>query len=133
MHAAGSHGKNVEEEAQRFASSLLMPAGDIRASLQSLKFSDLGRLKSVWRVSLAALIRRAFDLKAITDRPGGRKHEPGEFDSEEPRLLRSIAEHYATSLGYSNGELARLLVAKESRLRSVYLGEDRGGLRSVGS
>jgi Zn-dependent peptidase ImmA (M78 family)/DNA-binding XRE family transcriptional regulator len=144
MHQVASSAEDAEAEAQRFASALLMPADDIRPQLQGLAFADLGRLKPVWRVSLAALIRRAHDLRTITDRqyrtfnmrlnklPHGRKHEPGEFQSEEPRLLQGVIEHYLSHLGYHSGEVARVMVTTEESMKRRYFREPQRVLRPVG-
>jgi Zn-dependent peptidase ImmA (M78 family)/DNA-binding XRE family transcriptional regulator len=144
MHQHATGREDIEDEAFLFASTLLMPASDIRSHLRNVRFRDLGGLKPIWRVSLAALIRRAHDLGEITPRqyrtfnmqlnklPGGRKHEPGEFDAEEPRLIRSVVTHHLEDLGYSQAEIARLLVATEESMRERYLGEPRRTLRPVG-
>jgi Zn-dependent peptidase ImmA (M78 family)/DNA-binding XRE family transcriptional regulator len=136
--------EDIERQADAFASALLMPAADIRPQLRGVRFRDLGRLKHVWRVSLAALIRRARELGEITDRqyrtfnmqlnqlPGGRRNEPGEFEPEYPRLILSLMEHYQRSLGYTPEEVARLIVAREPVMRERYFGEPKRILRPVG-
>jgi Zn-dependent peptidase ImmA (M78 family)/transcriptional regulator with XRE-family HTH domain len=134
----------METDADEFASAFLMPSSDIEPQLRGLRFRDLGTLKSIWRVSLAALIRRAHDLGSITDRqyrwfnmqlnklPGGRKHEPGEFAREEPRLMRHVVEHYQRDLGYNLDDLARLMITERETLAERYLGEPPRTLRAVG-
>jgi Zn-dependent peptidase ImmA (M78 family)/transcriptional regulator with XRE-family HTH domain len=131
----GSATDDMERDADAFASALLMPAADIRRELHGLKFRELGSLKSRWKVSLAALVRRAHDLSAISERqyrtfniqlsklPNGRKNEPGEFEAEEPRLMRYLIKHYQDALSYSREEVARLMVLKEHRLAECYFGE----------
>lgn len=57
-----------EDEADVFASEFLMPAKQIVGELRGLDFDRLGELKTRWKVSMAALIRRAFDLDAISER-----------------------------------------------------------------
>ena len=143
QHGAAS--TDMERDADKFASALLMPAEDIKRSLRNVKFRDLGALKPIWRVSIAALIYRAHDLGEITDRhyrtlnmqlsqmPGGRKHEPGEFRGEEPRLIPHILSHYQDDLSYSVEDLTKLMVMKESVFREKYLGETARPLRAVGS
>jgi Zn-dependent peptidase ImmA (M78 family)/transcriptional regulator with XRE-family HTH domain len=64
----GDTTESIEEEADRFASEFLMPERDIRHQLAHLRFNDLGPLKHNWKVSFAALIHRAHDLSAISDR-----------------------------------------------------------------
>ncbi|MEV4197431.1 ImmA/IrrE family metallo-endopeptidase [Micromonospora globbae] len=139
----GSASDDMERDADAFASALLMPAQDIRPDLRGLRFRELGSLKAKWRVSLAALIKRAGDLGTITERqyrtfyiqlsklPGGRKNEPGEFDPEEPRLMRYLIEHYLNNLKYSREEVARLMVLNEHKLAEVYFGEAPRKLRDM--
>lgn len=143
MHS-GDPTPEMERDADEFASALLMPAADIRPRLRNLRFRDLGALKPLWRVSLAALIRRAHDLDEITDRqyrwfnmqlnklPGGRKQEPGEFSHEEPRLVRHLIEHYERDLGYSRDDVAKIMVAEPEILARRYFSEAPRTLRSVG-
>jgi Zn-dependent peptidase ImmA (M78 family)/transcriptional regulator with XRE-family HTH domain len=90
-----------EEQADQFASELLMPANVIRAELGNLDMPALARLKARWGVSMAALIRRARDLAQISDyrykelnielsKAGWRSREPVEVPPEHPRLLVTV-------------------------------------------
>lgn len=142
MHG-GTASEDMEAEADSFASALLMPADQIKIQLRGLRFKELGALKAQWRVSLAALIRRAHDLDCISDRqyktfniqlnqlPGGRKREPGEFEAERPRLTKHLLDHYRTELGYSMKDLQTLMVVSDERLRTQYLGEPVRKLRPL--
>jgi Zn-dependent peptidase ImmA (M78 family) len=87
-----------EQQADLFASELLMPAAVIRDELAGLDMPALARLKSRWGVSMASLIRRAHDLGAITDyrykelniemsKAGWRTREPVSMPAERPGLL----------------------------------------------
>jgi Zn-dependent peptidase ImmA (M78 family) len=140
----GVSSEDMEREADAFAASLLMPRQDIETQLHSLRYRDLGALKSYWKVSLAALIYRAKALGHLTERqsrtfwielnklPGGRKHEQGEFPREEPRLLRNVIEHYQSDLGYSEEDLARVIVANKEPFQQKYLGKESQTLRAIG-
>jgi Zn-dependent peptidase ImmA (M78 family)/DNA-binding XRE family transcriptional regulator len=90
-----------EEQADQFASELLMPGQVIRTELSNLDMPALARLKGRWGVSMAALIRRARDLGAINDyrykelnielsKAGWRSREPVEIPPEQPRLLADV-------------------------------------------
>lgn len=139
----GSASDDMERDADSFASALLMPAQDIRPDLRGLQFREIGALKAKWRVSLAALIKRGGDLGIITERqcrtfyiqlsklPGGRKSEPGEFEPEEPRLMRYLIEHYLDKLKYSREEVAKLMVLSEHKLAEIYFGETATKLHAV--
>lgn len=92
-----------EQEADRFASEFLMPRTDLAGSLRGVTLTRLTRLKQQWRVSMAALLRRARDLGEISDseyrtlnieisQAGYRKAEPIEVPSEPPHLLTHRVE-----------------------------------------
>lgn len=127
---------SMEREADDFAAALLMPAADITGQLRGVRFRDLGPLKPIWRVSLAALIYRAHALGQITERhyrtlnmdlnslPHGRKREPGEFAVEQPSLVKRVIRHYMDDLGYSLSDVMRLMVTDLNGLRERYLGQD---------
>jgi Zn-dependent peptidase ImmA (M78 family)/DNA-binding XRE family transcriptional regulator len=137
-------GMEMEEEAQQFASALLMPEHDVRPELERLRFKDLGGLKNRWRVSLAALIRRAHTLGTISDRqyrtfniqlsglPGGRKKEPGEWEPENPRFMKYVLDHYRTEKGYTLEEIRKVMVITEGSFDERYGGGRRSPLHSVG-
>ncbi len=98
--------KELEHDAQRFASEFLMPSDALRKEIQvPISLENLGILKKRWGVSIQALIFKAKDLELISDRQyrylfeqisslGWRKREPPQFDikSEKPRLLRKLVE-----------------------------------------
>ena len=90
--------EHQEQQAHMFASELLMPASVIRSELQNLNMPSLARLKARWGVSMAALIRRARDLGAISDyrykelniemsKSGWRTREPVDIPAERPSLV----------------------------------------------
>ncbi|MGH9376872.1 MAG: helix-turn-helix domain-containing protein [Terriglobia bacterium] len=105
MHHGSASG-DFEREAYRFSAELLMPADAIRREMPSpLTLSGVAELKPRWRVSIQALIRRAFDLQLISNRQyrylfeqlsikGWRTKEPSNLDIpvERPRGLRQMAE-----------------------------------------
>ncbi len=96
---------NQEAEADSFASELLMPARQIRSDLTDVTLARLVALKQKWRVSIAALVRRAHDLDAISDHQyrelnialstaGYRKHEPVDIAPDIPAVITAtLAEH----------------------------------------
>ncbi|MFX5225882.1 ImmA/IrrE family metallo-endopeptidase, partial [Acinetobacter baumannii] len=58
MHKLPS--ENMEDEANRFASALLMPSKDIRPYLTGkITLEKLATLKLVWKVSMNALLKTA--------------------------------------------------------------------------
>ena len=97
----------VEQQAHQFAAAYLMPRKDIYADLRNAEtLSALLHLKRKWRVSLAALIRRRYDLKIIdkaryTDymkvlsARGWRRNEPVDLGRPEQPLLLNKAMQLA--------------------------------------
>lgn len=67
----GQDYRNVENEANQFASAFLMPKDSFTADLTKESFIDLDTfidLKSKWNVSIAAMVHRAHDLELINDK-----------------------------------------------------------------
>lgn len=93
-------------EADQFAGEFLLPEDALRREISTpVTLSGLAQLKPRWGVSIQALIRRAFDLRIISQRQyrylfeklsakGWRRREPENLDipAERPRALRKMAE-----------------------------------------
>ncbi|WP_437601911.1 XRE family transcriptional regulator [Sorangium sp. So ce590] len=112
---------DIEDEANKFAAELLMPAEDIRHQLRDVSLASLAGLKPFWRVSMQALLVRASHLKTINEsrydylwaelsRRGYKKREPVELDfpNESPSTMREILDAHAEQLGYTLNDLERL-------------------------
>lgn len=132
MHRTPNH--TMEEEADRFAAELLMPRREIGPFLTNLTLPKLANLKLYWKVSMAALLHRASDLKKISQRKarylwmqmgkaGYRKREPAELDIpiEEPILLQELIQTHFNELNYTVSELSQALAIHEHEFRSIYL------------
>ena len=124
---------DMERQANAFAAEFLMPSADIRNYLYGLTLDQLARLKPYWRVSMAALLKRATDLGCIApgsarylwmglSKRGYRKREPAELNlsPELPTLLRELLQCYQNDLGYSVDDLAQLLAADREDLLAWY-------------
>ncbi len=101
----------AETEASRFGAALLIPPVALEAIEAPVTLRRLAWAKAKWGVSIAALIRRCYDLRIIdTDRyaslmkqlssRGWRKEEPVHVPVEQPALLpkdiagsSSVARH----------------------------------------
>ncbi len=142
MHNFPDDDEKMEGEAHRFAASFLMPSQEIKPYLASVKLSGLGRVKAYWKVSIKALIRRAFDIKIITPSQykslsiqyssSFKQGEPGEIEMEQPFRLNRMVTFHREKLGYSIEELGKLLAFRPEDVERVYLGA-RPGLRLVSS
>jgi Zn-dependent peptidase ImmA (M78 family) len=108
-----------EQQADEFAAEFLMPATEIAPELGTdLNIEKLGQLKQRWKVSMAALVRRARDLSLINDwryrslnvelsSLGYRRDEPGALDAEQPCLAIRAAHERVR-----HGEGVELLAAR---------------------
>lgn len=70
MHVGGrlTHGKQIEREADTFASAFLMPESDVRSHIaHNLNLNYLISAKVRWKTSLAALCYRLHKLELITE------------------------------------------------------------------
>jgi Zn-dependent peptidase ImmA (M78 family)/transcriptional regulator with XRE-family HTH domain len=105
-------GIEVEEMAQAFAGELLAPSRQVYADLAAAPVTParLLQLKPVWRMSAAALLRRAVDLAVITDSRyrsinaqisalGWRTAEPDPLPAEEPVVVPRIVRAAVRAAG----------------------------------
>ncbi len=130
----------MEQEADAFASALLMPEADIRPYFlgQRVDLALLARLKPEWRVAMQALLMRATALEIVSKNQAQylwkqisarrlRLREPPELDfaPEQPTVIQSILRVHFEALGYSTEDLAKMLHVFEWDLREIY------GIRST--
>jgi Zn-dependent peptidase ImmA (M78 family) len=113
----------AEQEAHYFAGALLMPrAGFVREfpRTRRIDWERLFRLKRRWRVSLAALVRRAFDLDLIDalryrqaykymSMRGWLRDEPDEVEPEPPELIDVAFRELRQTFGITPAEVAKSL------------------------
>lgn len=137
-----SRGKEAESEAHKFASAFLMPQKSVIAySVRYPSLSAIISLKSIWRVSAAALVRRLRDLDLLTEwqyrnltiqlsRHGYLKKEPEPMLKPEvskllPMLFLALAEDgilkndLAQELGCFPSELDLLMFNPASRFTII--------------
>jgi len=110
--------KELENEANSFASEFLMPKEAIINSLYNVRISYLAELKRYWLTSMASIIRRAKDLGCISkdkytylniefSRKGWRKDESFvKVEIDKPVLFRKGYSMHKTELAYSDFELS---------------------------
>lgn len=139
MHRGRAAGDpDAEREAHAFASAFLLPRAPFLSECpRRLDWTRLRQMKKRWGVSLAALVRRAFDLGLYTEatyrrayatlnQRGWRTDEPDEPEMERPTLLaRAIA--LLGQAGYSLGRIAEDLRLSEGLIeRLLGLGASGG-------
>lgn len=139
MHRGRAAGDvEAEREAHAFASAFLLPRAPFLSECpRRLDWARLRQMKKRWGVSLAALVRRAFELGLYTEatyrraysilnQRGWRTDEPDEPEMERPTLLaRAVA--LLGQAGYSLGRIAEDLRLSESLVERLL------GLRASGA
>lgn len=126
--------RQVEDQANLFASEFLTPAHEIRPALDDLSFQKLGALKREWKVSMQALIMRAAQLNAITGRQrqsmfarlsaaGYRLREPATLDPpvERPSWMKRLSRRHLDDLDFGVVELSALVHLTEREFSRHYL------------
>lgn len=124
LHKHGAPlGKEAEQQANRFASAFLMPAGSIVSHIPHDFFptvSGIISLKPYWRVSASALLRRLKDLSLLSEwhynsiikelsRRGYLKNEPNPIvDRETSKLLPLVFQELRES-GINKAHIAEEL------------------------
>jgi Zn-dependent peptidase ImmA (M78 family)/transcriptional regulator with XRE-family HTH domain len=114
----------TEDQANRFASAFLLPRSSFIHEFPRGRFLDWTRiqaLKARWKVSMAAIIRRAYDLRIISadqyrtghihlSKTGQRRFElyddiiPAEQPELLPSAMRTLEAAYPGSVGRVAGE-----------------------------
>lgn len=104
LHDARQQGRDVEAQADVFASELLTPHDGLRLQLPAKPtLNTLVMLKTQWGVSVKSLVKRARELGVIDDdratslyrqisARGWNRSEAGFVPLEKPRALRLMAE-----------------------------------------
>ncbi len=139
MHADANPGdQRLEEQAFRFAGAFLIPKEPFLDECpRRLNFEHFYELKQRWKVSVAALIRRAYDLRILSqasyrrafmylNKTGQRKHELFEPAAESPTIISESIELLKESMPLEG--LARQIGLNEKNLRSVLSLDSNEGL-----
>lgn len=147
LHGDLESPESAEREADEFAAEFLMPAVEIRSQLKGITLQHAAQLKSLWRVSMGALIRRARDTGAIDDgryrslnvqisQRGWRQVEPAPISRDEPSVLRDLIRVHLEDHQFTPQELADIVGLNEDEFSEKYgvettRGPARGHLRAV--
>jgi Zn-dependent peptidase ImmA (M78 family) len=135
MHSRFPPSGDIEKQADSFAAEFLAPALEIGPELRNLDFGDLGMLKSLWKISMKALIRHADSIGAITNDQAVRlykqhsargytRSEPFDAPDEKPTLMSEASRLYLTEFGYSMTELShKVALLNEDEFRESILME----------
>ena len=135
----------MESEADAFAAELLMPASEIAPQIpRRLRLSDLASLKRIWKVSMAAILKRAHTLDKISERHyrylwmqmgqrGYRSKEPVELDVpiEQCSTIEQMFDIHRDEFNYTDKELLAILDLRPDEFASWYGLQSKGRLRLV--
>lgn len=99
--------RDIEKEANEFASEFLIPSEAIREDLFNINEDRLLMLKHKWRISAAAILYKARDLTLTPDQyrrwvqklAPWRKKEPMDIEIEQPTLLKTMLDLCMNELG----------------------------------
>jgi Zn-dependent peptidase ImmA (M78 family)/DNA-binding XRE family transcriptional regulator len=152
IHGASSGQRDVERDADRFASAFLIPRGDLISHMQRVSsLSQLIAEKQRWGVSVTALARTAFDAGLMSEwhyrdmcktmsTLGYRSKEPYSKSREESVLWKKVfeslwrdrltKEHIAKELCLPPDEIESLLCGLYGDA-VIPIGEPRYGLRAL--
>lgn len=112
--------ETAEREADEFASEFLMPEMEIKPLLERINTKDLPLLKSKWKVSMHAIVRRAYHLEAINyqqyrhfqiwfSKQGYTKREPLNLVPENPTIIEETISLFRNELGYTDQDLMQMM------------------------
>lgn len=123
---------NIEDEANRFASSFLMPRREIIADLSPFSLEHAVALKLKWKVSIAALVMRAADLGVVSPSQkrrfftllgaaGYRTNEPLTLpDEEQPVTVHRLVNVYLSDYRYTTADLCHMLSINKNDFLARY-------------
>lgn len=124
--------KTLEDQANQFASAFLLPKQPFLDELYAPTLKAFEFMKRKWRVSIAAMVRRCFDvgfidrdkytsLNVMISQRRWRKKEPLDdcFQIEEPKLLEKVIEALETEEGISAPDLSDALSLNPRDLASI--------------
>lgn len=123
--------KIKEKEANEFASEFLMPENDIKNSLRGITLSDVAKLKSYWLTSMGSILRRAKDLKCITEdrykyfmiemsRNGFNRKEPIEVTIDKPQCFKNGYLLFKDELSYSDNDFIATMSVPKDQLDEIF-------------
>jgi len=146
LHAESDGGSKIQEaQAHRFASALLMPSEEIEPWLirRSNQLDVLDEGSRIWGVSMQALVRRARDLRALSESQytrtmqrmsayGWRSREPVDIGPpERPQLLDRMVAALPDAGGSISAMAVELSLPRERLVRMLRVPEDAGDYPSA--
>jgi len=121
----------MEDEADLFAGTFMVPDKEFKRQLRKFDLRHLANMKGYWKISMAALAKKASQMRLITPyqskmfwiemgKLGYRKKEPHDIQADQPGLLRDMIRFHHEVLGYSDVEMSKLLFLSEDEYVDMY-------------
>jgi Zn-dependent peptidase ImmA (M78 family) len=137
-----SEDRDVDKEANEFASEFLLPEKDIQQDLVKLNIAKLADLKRYWRVAMGAIIMKAKSCGAITQNQyeylwkqmsalGYRMEEPIRTEEKKATLFQEILITYIDEFAYSKQELEKVLYFNADKIDDWYFNKRPNRLRII--
>ncbi len=115
--------RDVEKEANRFASEFLMPFSEFRSDALYLNYYKLDTLKSYWKVSKQAIIYKAKQDGIIDENKykslmvqlsmnGERKVERTPIQSPPPKLLKKMIDAFYNEMDFTKEDVVNITKIK---------------------
>jgi Zn-dependent peptidase ImmA (M78 family) len=133
LHAEPGGTALQEKQADEFAAEFLMPAKSIRGELRKgVDVNRLVALKPEWGVSMAALVRRALDVNALSEWQyrnlmvemsmlGYKVQEPIIIEAEHATSIAKVVGSLIRDRGYTVEQLASLTGLFPDEFEQLYL------------
>lgn len=123
--------RDVENEANMFASEFLMPEIDIRNDLSYITLTKAAQLKDYWMTSKSSIIRRARDLGFIDQnkytyfnielsRRGERKIEKGYVGIDNPGIIKSTISELRRVENYTIEDFSMMLSLSVDLFKNLF-------------
>lgn len=132
--AGGTVGRQLEREADVFASAFLMPRRDLLAHVgREPAVPEILQVRSYYKVSAMAATRRLYDIGRLTDwsyrqncvqltQRGFRSSEPGGISRERSRVFSTVFA-WMRERGGTSGEVCRELGITPQELHGLTFGQ----------
>jgi Zn-dependent peptidase ImmA (M78 family)/transcriptional regulator with XRE-family HTH domain len=131
MHATPPTG-DPETQADAFAGEFLAPASVFRSHARKLTFDRLANVKSYWRISMKAIIKRAESIGAIDNRAAVRLYkqhsargyntiEPYPVPPEPPTIVDQAIRVHLQEHGYTSAEVADAMLLTNNEFSRDFL------------
>jgi Zn-dependent peptidase ImmA (M78 family)/DNA-binding XRE family transcriptional regulator len=136
-----SKDRDIEKEANVFASEFIAPKNALRGEFSRLTLEKLFDLKAIWKLSIAALLYKAKEMtlsedqyrRWITRLAAYRKHEPNDIDIQKPQMLKKVFSLCEADLGGKQHFLEELGLSEKifKEIYSTLLEKDKPRLRVI--